>query len=330
LLSSSLREAAPAAPVSLTPVRRAGSVRRTSTLDSHWPTDFDRPLVMSGRARDILTTAEGADYRVLAEDAVRIQANAAREIMGIEGNRLTAALEELVGTRGGGHLRKKLAEVMPDEVAAASPLHLLLDDFSGASLVAGWGANRGKGDVPFSTDEGRRERLAHMENICTGFQTGASSLAGHAQSTAEIDDLPRSDDPDGWHELFKPDGITMRRARRTDIWRDGDRLRMDIAFQDSAYLPDSKTRVAIHEYQVDASADIATLTLHSVTAHPHVLPYRECPGAAANVGMMRGTSLAAMRLSVPATLSSVLGCTHLNDVLRSMADVPQLARKLVG
>jgi hypothetical protein len=103
---------------------------------------------------------------------------------------------------------------------------------------------------------------------------------------------------------------------------------MDIAFQDSAYLPDSKTRVAIHEYQVDASADVASLTLQTVTALPHVLPYRECPGAAANVGMMRGTSLATMRLSVPATLSGILGCTHLNDVLRSMADVPQLASKL--
>jgi len=286
-------------------------------------------MIMRGYARDILTT-QGPAYEVLAEDTICIQANRGREILAIEGNRLTAALEELVGMRGGGHLRKKLAEVMPDEVTAASPLHLLLDDFSGASLVSGWGVVRGKRDIPFSTDEERRGHLAHMENICTGFQTGASSLAGHEQSTAEIGDLPRSDDPEGWHKLLKPDGITMRRARRTDIWRDGDLLRMDIAFQDSAFLPKSNTRVAIHEYQVDASADIANLTLQSVTAYPHVLPYRECPGAAANVGMMRGTSLAAMRLSVPATLSSILGCTHLNDVLRSMADVPQLASKLVG
>jgi hypothetical protein len=283
---------------------------------------------MQGRARDIRTTQAPA-YEVLSEDTICIQANRGREIVAIEGNRRAAALDRLVGMRGGGHLRKTLAEVMPEEVAAASPLHLLLDDFSGASLVSGWGVVRGKRDIPFATDDERRGHLAHMENICTGFQTGASSLAGHKQSTAEISELPRSEDPEGWHDLVQLQGLTMRRARRVDVWQEGDLLRMDIAFQDSAYLPDSKTRVAIHEYQVDASADVASLTLQTVTAHPHVLPYRECPGAAANVGMMRGTSLATMRLSVPAALSGILGCTHLNDVLRSMADVPQLASKLV-
>ena len=326
--SSGLWETAPAAPVPLTPARRPGSVRRTSTLDTHWPDGFDRPMIMRGRARDILTT-QGPAYEVLIEDTIRIQANRGREIVAIEGNRQPAALNQLVGMRGGGHLRTKLAEVMPEEVAAASPLHLLLDDFSGASLVSGWGIVRGRRDIPFSTDEERRGHLAHMENICTGFQTGASSLAGHKQNTADIGDLLRSEDPEGWHELVKPEDLTMRRARRMDIWREGDLLRMDIAFQDSAYLPDSKTRVAIHEYKVDASADIVSLTLQSVTAHPHVLPYRECPGAAANVGLMRGTSLAAVRLSVPATLSGILGCTHLNDVLRSMADAPRMASKLV-
>ena len=326
--SSRLWETAPAAPVPLTPARRPGSVRRTSTLDTHWPDGFDRPMIMQGRARDIRTIQAPA-YEVLSEDTLCIQANRGREIVAIEGNRQAAALDRLVGMRGGGHLRKTLSEIMPEEVAAASPLHLLLDDFSGASLVSGWGVVRGKRDIPFATDDERRGHLAHMENICTGFQTGASSLAGHKQSTAEINELPRSEDPEGWHDLVQSQGLTMRRARRVDVWPEGDLLRMDIAFQDSAYLPDSKTRVAIHEYQVDASADMASLTLQTVSAHPHVLPYRECPGAAANVGMMRGTSLATMRLSVPAALPGILGCTHLNDVLRSMADVPQLASKLV-
>ena len=43
------------------------------------------------------------------------------------------------------------------------------------------------------------------------------------------------------------------------------------------------------------------------------------------VRFLLGKDLRRFRLEVLEQLPGILGCTHLNDVLRSMADVPQLA-----
>jgi hypothetical protein len=43
---------------------------------------------------------------------------------------------------------------------------------------------------------------------------------------------------------------------------------------------------------------------------------------------MLGTPLIELRAKVLETLPGIWGCTHLNDVLRSMAEVPQLAAQL--
>jgi hypothetical protein len=43
---------------------------------------------------------------------------------------------------------------------------------------------------------------------------------------------------------------------------------------------------------------------------------------------MLGAPLSDLRTKVLDTLPGILGCTHLNDVLRSMAEVPQLAAQL--
>jgi len=118
----------------------------------------------------------------------------------------------------------------------------------------------------------------------------------------------------------------MRRARRMDIWFD-DCLRIDIGFQDSATSRDVG-RIAVHEYRVQARADAATLKLLSIEAVPHVLPYRECPGAVGQVDRLIGLPLTRFRGEVPIELPGILGCTHLNDVLRSMSDAPGLSLPL--
>ena len=104
-------------------------------------------------------------------------------------------------------------------------------------------------------------------------------------------------------------------------------LFVDSMFQDSASLTDG-SRIAIHEYTLQAQVDLATMTLHHVQAQPRTLPYPECPSAADNISRLVGMPLASLRSTVLTTLRKVDGCTHLNDALRALAEVPTLAAVL--
>jgi hypothetical protein len=121
----------------------------------------------------------------------------------------------------------------------------------------------------------------------------------------------------------------MRRARRVDVWIDGDALVVDGMFRDSCWEPDG-TEVAVHEYSIEAFVDRATGRVASVTATPRVLPFAECPAAAPNAAWMVGAHVRALRTEVLDRLRSTDCCTHLNDALRSLAEVPVLAASLVA
>jgi hypothetical protein len=135
------------------------------------------------------------------------------------------------------------------------------------------------------------------------------------------------DDPDGWHALDPPPPIATRRARRIDVRVDGHQLVVDAMFRDNSWQPDA-TEIAVHEYSLAATADRATGVLTSVQAEPRVLPYRECPAAAPNASRLVGQPLRGLRASVLATLRDTDCCTHLNDALRALAEVPVLAARL--
>jgi hypothetical protein len=46
-------------PIEPAPIRRPGSVRRTSTIDTTWPEGYGRPMLMQGFARDVSTPDGG-------------------------------------------------------------------------------------------------------------------------------------------------------------------------------------------------------------------------------------------------------------------------------
>jgi hypothetical protein len=170
-----------------------------------------------------------------------------------------------------------------------------------------------------------------MEGVCVGFRPGSRALNVDGtpfaqQNAAQVVDLRRPDDPQGWHAFDAQYGVGMRRARRIDVWRD-DVIHIDSAFQDSATNPEGG-RTAVHEYRLIATADPATMQLLSVQAEPRVLPYAECPAAVANVHRMLGVSLPDLRLRVLEELRGTAGCTHLNDALRALAEVPALVERL--
>jgi hypothetical protein len=56
-----------------------------------------------------------------------------------------------------------------------------------------------------------------------------------------------------------------------------------------------------------------------------VLPYPECPSAAPNVAWLLDQPLPELRSRVLQILRGTDCCTHLNDALRALEDVPVLA-----
>jgi hypothetical protein len=329
---------APARPAGPSPLRRPGSVRRTSSIGATWPEGLGEPVLFNGRARDVITPADGGPMRVLAEDWMRVVASPSRVIMAIETSRRNQAAQALIGARAGGHLRAVLSEALLDENRRATPLHLLLDDFSGASLVASWAwstwdpdwmATRALQGVAMTAGN-----KGQMEGVCAGFRPGSSALRPdgtsdpYIQSSADVPPLPHPADPEGWHALPAQDEVGHIRARRMDIWTENGAVQIDAGFQDSAATPVPGQRRAVHEYRVHATASLPNLVLTAVQAIPHILPYRECPAAVANVDVMIGRPLTTFRRAVLDNLKGTAGCTHLNDVLRSLADVPALVAAL--
>ena len=155
------------------------------------------------------------------------------------------------------------------------------------------------------------------------------ALRGVSSNTPVAPSLGDPADPLGWHELEGPPEIAMRRARRIDVWQNGDRLEFDAMFRDSCWVPEGH-EVVLHEYEVLGTADRASGVLRSVQAIPRVLPYPECPSLGPTPPGCVGTSLHDLRTEVLSQLRSVDCCTHLNDGLRSLAEVPVLAGALRG
>ena len=320
----------PSGSVRSAPPRRPGSVRRTATMDFTWPDGMAGNTVLDGRARDLRTDYDGS-ATVLAQASLGVASDPSRIISEISSAPLLPGLAGLAGESAMSGFRRRLALVAGGEEAAGAPLYQLLDDLPGATLVSGTAWQRW-----YDMDDYRvikadvSQRV--MRDVCTGYQDGSSALnpdgtlrwQQHRQPAVDIDD---TGDDLAWHPRARPAEVTMRRARRIDVWADGGVLHVDAFFQDSSTLPEGG-RQSVHEYTLTAQADLATGILRSVTPVPRVLPYRECPLAVVNVGALAGLPLRDLRGAVLERLPGPLGCTHLNDMLRSLAAVPALARQL--
>jgi hypothetical protein len=311
------------------PARIPGSVRRTSSIDTSWPDGPNGNTRLIGRARDIVTPRAGGKPIVCAEDSFDARLRQDRTIASIATDPARVDLSRLIGRGGGGGYRRALDEIVPEERRNGTPLYLLLDDLAGASLVSRWAFSQ--------WDPGWTERIKKDPNytamaegqigICIGKAPDSSAFdpAVDQTSGAPAVELRNPDDPEGWHEMTVQNSSAMaaRRARRIDVRRENGVLLIEAAFQDSAPLPAGGRRT-VHEYTLTATADVASLRLLSVSPQPRVLPFVECPSAITNLTQLIGVPLTEMRERVPAALKGVAGCTHLNDAMRALAEMPTL------
>ncbi|HSV83290.1 MAG TPA: DUF2889 domain-containing protein [Ramlibacter sp.] len=313
-------------PRSALPQRRAPGVRRTCTIDVRWPAGRNGRLVLEGVGRDIRTHATAAPPTVLAHDTLRVEISPERRILSVSSVPERPQLALLAGISRAGELRQVLRDLRAAQVLQASPLYQLADDIPGVLVVADWAWSRWP--QLLGPDEPRRRviKLAAKEGVCAGFRAGSSALRtrGDYQEDRVAAVQPLSDPRDcvGWHELPEIREVTLRRARCIDVWFDGE-ARVEAFFQDSA-TTDTGGRSAVHEYTVRASVSADGDALAAIEAVPHVLPFAECPGALNHLQALVGSPLKDLREDVLQTLARTKGCTHLNDVIRSLADVPGL------
>lgn len=307
-------------------MRRPNSIRRTSSIDCTWPGLREGPLQLHGMVRDIYTGADGV-AETLSFDQLFVDVSHSKRITAIRCTPELPQLNKLVGLHGFSELRHGLNAQLPQLQGVRAGLHQLLMDITGVLIVSDWAWASRKESLQPQHRRKRRELLSSMAGACSGFRPQSSALhtdgSYQASMAAFVSPLPNPADPVGWHEMAELKEVSLRRARRLDLWQDSvtNQIVIDSTFQDSASAEESNARLAVHEYSLQVHLDNRDLNIEHLQATPHILPFQECPGAIANIQRLRNLPVQALSTMVSKELRGVLGCTHLNDALRVLSDL---------
>ncbi|HEX2575255.1 MAG TPA: DUF2889 domain-containing protein [Aquihabitans sp.] len=320
-------------PVAGSPERRPGSVRRTTNVDLVRPDGPTGPLVVLGAGRDLHTGSAGGGVLAQAATEVAIDYLGGRIVRSVMTDPVVDGVEALVGARVGSGFRRTLAEALPDLARGHGLVHLLLDELTPATLISGSTLAR-EGAVALAGGPGATMPI----DICAGWVADGAMVHAIADTGIPLlgwgppaPSLDRPGDPDAWHPMPVLAPRSMRRRRLLDVGAgpasgpagDSDELLVQVRFRDSYWEADG-TETVVHEYGVTARVDPSTWLVTGAEAVPGPLPAPECPSAAASAGRLVGRRVDDLREVVRAELTGVSTCTHLNDVFRSLADIPDL------
>jgi hypothetical protein len=323
------------APTRATPARRPDSVRRTSSVDILRPEGMDGPVHLVGHARDLRTASDGTASVLRA-------ASSATVVDYVNGGLVTAVVTdppipgtaELVGARAASGFRTRLDEALPGERAARAPIFLLLDDIPVTTLISGHVLGAERGPAHYRDIPGRApEVLMGKADLCAGWREGGTIMlqlrttgSSPAVTGPEAPDIA-DDDPIGWHPMAPLPPSAMRRRRRLDVIGSGEEVWLDAMFRDTYVTPEGIETI-IHEYEITASVERATRTILALECMPRVLPWQECPVAAASGSRLVGADLGRVRSLVRGEFTGISTCTHLNDALRALEDAAALVLDL--
>jgi hypothetical protein len=313
-----------------------GSVRRTSHVDIEWVPDGDPVMLRLGAvARDLLTREDG---RAVVVSSATVDAGVSRDrrlvSLAVTPSAAGPAASSLLGSPVGSGFRGRATAALAD--VAGTPLALLLDDLPVAALISGYATLRAAG---LAQGDGFAPSAPGVENfmsdLCSGWRSDGLAITSISSGRGmPVQDCPTApaldaDDPLAWHVVGPLPRGAMRRRRRIDVGPSDDAglLAVDAMFRDT-YGELDGTEGVLHEYSVTATFDPETGVLGSVLAVPRVLPLPECPAAAASAELVSGSTVEQLRSVVRRQLVGTVSCTHLNDLLRCLADLGELARSL--
>jgi hypothetical protein len=221
-----------------------------------------------------------------------------------------------------GHLVGRGFRAAVDELAVPGTLSsVLLCELPVAALLSGYGSlYTGQIPSPLSDDF-----IAGVPvDICAGWAAPGSMM----QRVRADREVPTPDGPpapgaidEGWHPMAALVPGTMRRQRL--IERSGDDIWA--MFRDTYARLDGRV-IVLHEYTLEAelTSGESGSRVRSCVATPRVLPWLECPSAAASAARVEGRAVAELRSLVKEELVGTSTCTHLNDLLASLAQVDSL------
>jgi hypothetical protein len=341
--------AGPHDPIPATAARPEGSVRRTTNIDTTRPDGLRADAQVDGRARDLRTNPDGTT-EVVGEAWLRATVSPTQKLLSITTSPDVPVLRRLAGTSVGSGFRSRLNEVVAGEredggCRDGSLLYLLLDDLPAATLVSGYallhaGALQAPPTdaAPGPTPERPRPDVGRLGDLCAGWAQDATMMV-HIRDTGSIPVpigpeapvLEDNGDPLSWHVMAPAlPANSVRRRRLLDVVApaapDGPH-RIDLHFRDS-HTGEDAVETVLHEYTVTGTADAASGRIVSVAARAQVLPWLECPGAVASAERIAGMELSSLRPIIRHEFVGRGTCTHLNDSLRSLADIAALAREL--
>lgn len=283
------------------------------------------PVYLSGRARDLKTARDGTTTEV---GHARLEATVemiARVVQHLEVEP-TVANMYLVGAPAMSGFRAAVDKAAPDLRPRRDLRYTLLDDVPVATLISGHALS-----ASGALGKGTKSGYLPVADQCAGFVTGGSLMTSFESGDPAVVTGPRAPeledpaDPLAWHDMAPLPIHGMRRRRRLDVHQGSDspEVLIDAMFRDSYVRADS-TETIIHEYTLEASVDPDTGIIMQSHAVPRVLPWQECPGAVASATRITGMKLDELGLRVRRELFGTSTCTHLNDLLRSVADAAAL------
>jgi hypothetical protein len=289
---------------------------------------------VSGRARDLLTSLPD-EAAVVDEARIEVAVDDRGCIVDVDSRPARRGCEVLVSRPIGFGMRSAIRELLA--ALAGSPLGLLVDDLSHVQSPAHYGMLL---EEEMQAGDTQRQQVEQADgpregpDVCAGLRAG-SDFALHLMRreplplvSSEAPSLTGTD-PLGWHGMPAMSPRQSRRVRRLDVWWHSEHeLAVDAMFRDTAMRPDHTERI-VHEYALAGIVDATTMTLTSLTADPRVLPFPgDCPLAAASAELVVGERVETLRSRVGAVSRGAVSCTHLNDMMRSLADVQLLAARL--